>query len=116
MMRQAADRGLVIAPGQRTPPLALEALPAQHESFDKSWRDLSDKLKFVPDGVRLVGSTTRGARGETRQVAATVCPHPSLVGRLGKRCATILNEGRNERREGDYLPVNVKADTLPVFG
>jgi uncharacterized protein (DUF2235 family) len=116
MMRQAADRGLVIDPGQRTPPLALEALPVQHESFDKSWRDLSDKLKFVPDGVRLVGSTTRGARVETLQVAATVCLHPSLVGRLGKRCVTILNEGRNQRREGDYLPVNVKADTLPVFG
>lgn len=115
MTRQAADRGLVIDPGQRTPPLTLEALPAQHDSFDKTWRDLSDKLKFVPEGVRFIGPTTRGPHGETLQVAITVCLHPSLVGRLGKRCVTIVNEGRNERREADYLPVNVKADTLPVF-
>jgi uncharacterized protein (DUF2235 family) len=115
MMRQAAARGLVIDPGQRTPPLTLEALPAQHDSFDKTWQELSTKLKFVPEGVRFVGPTTRGLHGETLQVAIKVCLHPSLVGRLGKRCVTILNEGKNERREADYLPVNVKADTLPVF-
>ena len=44
-----------------------------------------------------------------------VCLHPSLVGRLGKRCVTIVSESKNERRDADYLPVNVKADTLPVF-
>jgi uncharacterized protein (DUF2235 family) len=115
MMRQAADRGLVIDPNQRTPPLTLEGLPAQHDSFDKTWQELSDKLKFVPEGVRSIGPTTRGPHGESLQVAVKVCLHPSLVGRLGKRCVTIVNEGRNERREADYLPVNVKADTLPVF-
>src|SRR5918996_1047636 len=115
MMRQAADRGLVIDPNQRTPPLTLDPLPAQHESFDKKWRELSDELKLVPEGVRSVGPTTRGPRGETLTVATKVCLHPSLVGRLGKRCVTILNEGQNLRREGEYLPANVKADTLPVF-
>jgi uncharacterized protein (DUF2235 family) len=115
MMRQAADRGLVIDPNQRTPPLTLDPLPAQHESFDKKWRELSDELKLVPEGVRSVGPTTRGPRGETLTVATKVCLHPSLVGRLGKRCVTILNEGQNLRREGDYLPTNVKADTLPLF-
>jgi len=115
MMRQAADRGLVIDPAQPTPSLALEPLPAQHDSLDKTWRELSDKLKFVPEGVRVVGPTTRGVRGETLHVAVKVCLHPSLVGRLGRRCITIVNEGKNERHEADYLPVNVKADTLPVF-
>jgi uncharacterized protein (DUF2235 family) len=115
MMRQAADRGLVIDPHQRTPPLTLEGLPAQHDSFDKTWRELSDKLKFVPEGVRFVGPTTRGPQGETLHVAVKVCLHPSLVGRLGKRCVTIVSESKNERRDADYLPVNVKADTLPVF-
>jgi uncharacterized protein (DUF2235 family) len=115
MMRQAAARGLVIDPNQPTPPLTLDPLPAQHESFDDKWRELSDKLKLVPEGVRGVGSTTRGPHGETLTVATRVCLHPSLVGRLGKRCVTILNEGHNLRREGDYLPTNVKAETLPVF-
>jgi uncharacterized protein (DUF2235 family) len=115
MMRQAVARGLLIDPGQPTPPLTLDALPAQHDSFDQTWQELSTRLKFVPEGVRSVGATTRGPRGETLNVAVQVCLHPSLVGRLGKRCVTILNEGRNERREGDYLPTNVRPDTLPVF-
>jgi uncharacterized protein (DUF2235 family) len=115
MMRQAADRGLVIDPAQPTPPLTLAALPAQHDSFDKTWQDLSDRLKFVPEGVRSVGPTMRGVHGETLTVAVKVCLHPSLVGRLGQRCVTIANEAKNERHENDYLPVNVKADTLPVF-
>jgi uncharacterized protein (DUF2235 family) len=115
MMRQAASRGLVIDPNQPTPPLTLDPLPAQHESFDKTWQDLSDKLRLVPEGVRGVGPTTRGPRGETLTVATRVCLHPSLVSRLGQRCVTILNEGQNLRREGDYVPTNVKADTLPVF-
>lgn len=115
MMRQAAGRGLVIDPAQPTPPLTLDALPAQHDSFDKTWQDLSDRLKFVPEGVRFVGPTTRGLHGETLTVAVKVCLHPSLVGRLGRRCVTIVNEAKNERHESDYLPVNVKADTLPVF-
>jgi uncharacterized protein (DUF2235 family) len=115
MMRQAASRGLVIDPGQPTPPLTLDPLPAQHESFDKPWQDLSAKLELVPEGVRVVGPTTRGPRGETLTVATRVCLHRSLVGRLGTRCVTILNEGQNLRREGEYRPTNVKADTLPVF-
>jgi hypothetical protein len=114
-MRQAASRGLVIDPNQPTPPLTLDPLPAQHESFDKTWQDLSDKLRLVPEGLRGVGPTTRGPRGETLTVATRVCLHPSLVSRLGQRCVTILNEGQNLRREGDYVPTNVKADTLPVF-
>ena len=115
MMRQAAGRGLVIDPNQPTPPINLEPLPAQHESFDKTWQELSDKLKLVPQGVRAIGPTMRGPSGQTLTVATRVCLHPSLVGRFGKRCTTILNEGQNLRQEGDYQPGNVKADTLPVF-
>jgi len=115
MMRQAADRGLVIDPNQRTPPVNLEPLPAQHESFDKTWQELSDKLKFVPQGVRAIGPTMRGPGGQTLTVATRVGLHASLVGRFGKRCTTILNEAKNVRQEGDYQPGNVKADTLPVF-
>jgi uncharacterized protein (DUF2235 family) len=115
MMRQAAAHGLVIDPNQPTPPLSLEALPVQHESFDKTWEELSDRLKLLPQGVRAVGPTIVGPAGETLTVATRVCLHPSLVGRFGKRCVTILNEAKNNRREGEYQPVNVKADTLPVF-
>ena len=115
MMRQAADRGLVIDPNQRTPPVDLEPLPAQHESFDKTWQELSDKLKLVPQGVRAIGPTMRGPGGQTLTVATRVCLHASLVNRFGKRCTTILNEAQNVRQEGDYQPGNVRADTLPVF-
>ena len=115
MMRQAAAHGLVIDPNQPTPPLSLEALPVQHESFDKTWEELSDRLKLLPQGVRAVGPTIVGPAGETLTVATRVCLHPSLVGRFGKRCVTILDEAKNNRREGEYQPVNVKADTLPVF-
>jgi hypothetical protein len=41
--------------------------------------------------------------------------HPCLVSRIGKRCTTILDEKGDRRREDDYAPTNVKADTLPVF-
>jgi hypothetical protein len=115
MMRQAAGRGLVIDPNQPTPPVNLEPLPAQHESFDKTWQELSDKLKLVPQGVRAIGPTMRGPGGQTLTVATRVCLHASLVGRFGKRCTTILNEAQNLRQEGEYQPGNVKADTLPVF-
>lgn len=115
MMRQAAERGLVIDPNQPTPPVNLEPLPAQHESFDKTWQELSDKLKLVPQGVRAIGPTMSGPSGQTLTVATRVCLHSSLVGRFGKRCTTILNEGQNVRQEGDYQPGNVRADTLPVF-
>ncbi len=115
MMRRAAERGLVLDPNQPTPPVNLEPLPAQHESFDKTWQELSDKLKLVPQGVRAIGPTMRGPSGQTLTVATKVCLHSSLVGRFGKRCTTILNEAQNVRQEGDYQPGNVKADTLPVF-
>jgi uncharacterized protein (DUF2235 family) len=115
MMRQAAARGLVVDPDQPTPPLDLDPLPAQHESFDEQWRRLSADLELMPQGVRAIGPTTLGPRGETLTVATRVCLHPSLVGRLGKRCVTILNEGQNLRQEGEYRPSNVKGDTLPVF-
>jgi uncharacterized protein (DUF2235 family) len=112
MMRQAAARGLVIDPAQPTPPLALDPLPPQHESFDEKWRKLSNELGLIPHGVRAIGPTTVGSRGETLTVATRVCLHPSLVRRIGQRCVTLLNEGP---REGEYRPGNVKADTLPVF-
>jgi len=115
MMRQAAGRGLVIDPNQPTPPVNLEPLPAQHESFDKTWQEMSDKLKLIPQGVRAIGPTISGTGGQTLTVATRVCLHSSLVGRFGKRCTTILNEGQNLRQESDYQPGNVRADTLPVF-
>ena len=115
MMRQAARRGLGIDPGQPTPPVSLEPLPAQHESFDATWQKLSGKLNLVPQGVRSIGSSVIGPHGESLVAAGEVRLHPALAGRFGKRCVTILDEGKNVRQEGDYQPVNVKADTLPVF-
>jgi uncharacterized protein (DUF2235 family) len=115
MMRQAARRGLVLDPAQPTPPLDLEPLPAQHESFDDTWKTLSAKLKLVPEGVRLVGPKVVRPNGEALLAAGEVRLHPSLVSRFGKRCTTILSETEDLRHEGDYLPPNVKADTLPSF-
>jgi uncharacterized protein (DUF2235 family) len=115
MMRQAADRGLVLDGNRRTPKVQLEPLPAQHDSFDQAWKDLSAKWRLIPEGVRAIGPTHAGPGGEQLRVAPKVMFHPSLVSRIGKRCTTILDEKENRRQEGDYAPVNVKADTLPVF-
>lgn len=115
MMRQAVRHGLVIDPAQPTPSLDLEPLPAQHESFDDTWRTLSKDLKLVPEGVRTVGAKVVGPQGEPLTAAGEVRLHPSLVNRLGQRCTTILSEARNLRQESDYRPPNVKADTLPLL-
>jgi uncharacterized protein (DUF2235 family) len=115
MMRQAVRHGLVIDPAQPTPPLDLEPLPAQHESFDDTWKALSAKLKLVPEGVRAVGPNVVGPNGDALLAAGEVRLHPSLMSRFGKRCTTILSEAKNLRQEGDYLPPNVQADTLPMF-
>jgi hypothetical protein len=115
MMRQAARHGLVIDPAQPTPSLDLEPLPAQHESFDDTWRALSKDLKLVPEGVRAVGTKVVGPHGEALTAAGEVRLHPSLVHRLGRRCTTILSEAKNLRREADYRPSNVNADTLPLL-
>jgi uncharacterized protein (DUF2235 family) len=114
MMRQAAAAGLIDR--DRTPPLALNPLPAQHESFDEKWRALSDELKLLPQTARRIGTTTLGPRAEPLMVTERVLLHRSLVDRLGKRCTTILDEGTGARQEGEYVPANVKADTLPIFG
>ena len=115
MMRQAVRHGLVIDPAQPTPPLDLESLPAQHESFDDTWKALSAKLKLVPEGVRAVGPNVVGPNGDALLAAGEVRLHPSLVSRFGKRCTTILSEAKSLRQEGDYLPPNVHAGTLPIF-
>jgi hypothetical protein len=115
MMRQAADRGLVIDPRRRTPDLTLQARPAQHDSFDRAWKDLSTKWNLIPEGVRAIGSTVTSPGGEQLRVAPKVLLHPSLLSRIGKRCTTILDEKGDRRLDGDYVPANVKADTLPVF-
>ena len=115
MMRQAARRGLVIDPAQPTPLVNTEALPAQHESFDDKWRALCDQLKLVPQGVRAIGPTVTGPGGQTLTAAGEVRLHPSLAGRFGKRCTTILDEERNLRQDAPYQPGNVKGDTLPLF-
>ena len=115
MMRQAADRGLVIDPARRTPEVKIEAVPPQHDSFDRAWRDLSTKWNLIPEGVRTIGPTTTGPAGEELRVAPKVMLHSCLVSRIGKRCTTILDEKEDRRQEGDYIPTNVKADTLPVF-
>jgi uncharacterized protein (DUF2235 family) len=113
MMRQAADAGLVIDPGQRTPALALQELPSQHESFNDTWRELSDRLKIVAHGVRVVGPTTLGPRGEKLTVATRVCLHPSLVNRLGQQVTTYFSAAKSV--QAIYQPSNVKADVLSVF-
>jgi len=117
MMRQAARHGLVIDPGQPTPPVTLKPLPPQHESFDKTWKELSDKLKLVPQGVRSIGPTMLGPAGQTIHVRPEIRLHPVLVSRFGKRCVTILDEGKPQQHqlEAEYQPGNVKPETLPVF-
>jgi uncharacterized protein (DUF2235 family) len=114
MMRQAARRGLVIDPVEAVPRLTLSPLPCQHESFDDRWRKLSG-LKVVPVGIRSIGPTVRGRDGEALVAAGQVCLHPSLVDRIGKHVVTILDEDAGHRQESDYVPVNVAADTLPLF-
>jgi uncharacterized protein (DUF2235 family) len=113
MMHQAAAAGLVIDPAQPKPSLTLQELPPQHESFDDTWRKLSDRLRIVAQGVRVVGPTTPSPSGEMLTVATRVCLHPSLVNRLGKRCVTELSGQKHV--EGIYQPVNVTASVLPVF-
>lgn len=115
MMRQAARRGLVVDPDQTTPPVTLQPLPRQHESFDATWTALCDRLHVIPEGVRSIGPTARGQDGAALPVAGEVRLHPSLVTRLGQRCTTILDEGKGTQREADYRPVNVTANTLPGF-
>jgi len=115
MMREASKRGLVIDPARPTPSVRLDPLPAQHESFDADWRLLSKRLHILPMGVRTIGPTVLGPSGEILTAAGDVRLHPSLIGRFGKRCTTILDEGRGLTQEGLYEPGNVKADTLPSF-
>jgi uncharacterized protein (DUF2235 family) len=115
MMRQAADKGLVIDPNRRTPDLNLHLLPPQHESFNEQWRKLSDEFKLIPQNVRTIGPKIIGPGGEELTVATKVMLHPSLVGRFGKPCTTILDEAPDRREQGEYRPGNVHADTLPVF-
>jgi hypothetical protein len=90
-------------------------LPPQHESFNEQWRKLSDKFKLIPQTVRAIGPKIIGPGGEELTVATQVMLHPSLVGRLGKHCTTILDEDPERREQGEYRPSNVQADTLPVF-
>jgi uncharacterized protein (DUF2235 family) len=115
MMRQAADKGLVLAPNRRTPDLTLHPLPPQHESFNEQWRTLSDQFQLIPQHVRTIGPTIIGPGGEELTVATKVMLHPSLVDRLGQLCTTILDEAPDRREQGEYRPGNVQADTLPVF-
>jgi uncharacterized protein (DUF2235 family) len=115
MMRQAARRGLVVDPAEPTPRVDIEALPAQHESFDDKWKKLSAELRCVPEGVRAVGPTVTGPNGQTLKVAGDVRLHPSVADRLGKDCTTILAEAPDRRSTGPYAPANVKANCLPLF-
>lgn len=92
MMRQAADKGLVIDPAMPTPSLVLNPLPAQHESFDKTWQALSQQLNLIPEGVRTIGPKAIGPGGEELTVAVKVMLHPCLVNRLGKRCTTFASD------------------------
>ncbi len=116
MMKQAARHGLVIDPARPTPPVDLDQLPPQHESFDEHWQRLAGRLALIPEQVRAIGPTVIGPDGATLKVAGRVCLHPSLVNRLGQRYVVILDEKKPETREGVYQPTNVKAETLPLFG
>jgi len=76
---------------------------------------LSEERKIIPETVRMVGPTTLGPLGEALTVATRVCLHPSPVNRIGQHCTTITNQKQDLRREGDYLPVNVKPGVLSLF-
>ena len=115
MMRQAARRGLVI---DSHLPLAAESLlmlPAQHESFNEKWALFCDQMKILPSSIRAIGPSIQEGSGQARTVAGDVRLHPSLLRRFGQRVTTILDEARGTRREGEYKPTNVRADTLPGF-
>ena len=113
MMRQAARRGLVIDPDRPTPTVRLDPLPPQHESFDAEWRLLSARLHILPMGVRTIGATVLGPSGAMLAAAGDVRLHPSLIGRFGQRCTTIVDEAKGVRQEAVYAPGNVRPDTLP---
>src|SRR5262245_25086418 len=115
MMRQAARRGLVIDSRSPVAAESLLALPAQHESFNDKWTQLCDRLKILPSSVRAIGPSVLDASGETRTLAGDVRLHPSLLQRFRQRVTTILDEARGTHREADYVPTNVRADTLPGF-
>src|SRR5262249_1251642 len=115
MMRQAAAKGLVIDGARPIPELTLNPLPAQHESFDKAWEELSAKWRLIPEGVRRSGPKIIGPTGQELTVVPKLMLPPCLVNRLGQRCTTILDEKMDRRREGEYRPTNVTRDTLPLF-
>ena len=115
MMRQATRRGLVVDPARPTPTVKLDPLPVQHESFNAEWRLLSARLHILPMGVRTIGPTVLGPSGAMLTAAGEVRLHPSLIGRFGQRCTTIVDEAKGVRQEGVYAPGNVSPDTLPGF-
>jgi uncharacterized protein (DUF2235 family) len=115
MLGQAARRGLVVDPDHPTPATALRVLPPQHESFDRKWTALCDRLHLLPAGVRTIGTTVPGPEGSPSTVLGEARLHPSLVHRLGQPCVTILDEDRGLQREGEYRPPNVTASSLPLF-
>jgi hypothetical protein len=115
MMRQAARHGLVVDSHLPVVSESLLPLPAQHESFNETWGALCERLKIMPAGVRAIGPSVLDAHGQTQAIAGDVRLHPSLVRRFGQRVTTILDEHTGARRERQYQPVNVRADTLPYW-
>ena len=114
-MRQAARHGLqyrLTPAGRRR---VSSPLPAQHESFNEKWGTLCERLKIIPAGVRAIGPSVLDVHGQAQAIAGDVRLHPSLVRRFGQRVTTILDERKGARREGEYLPVNVRAGTLPTY-
>lgn len=115
MLRQAAHYGLVLDPAQPSPDLPLTALPAQHESFNETWRLLSGKLHLVPAGQRTIGTTVQGPQGQILQVAGEVQFHRLLAERFGQQVDIILDEDNNEQQIQEYSPPNAASGLLPTF-
>lgn len=116
MMRQAARRGLVIDPARLAPSVSLVALPPQHDSYDRQWTLLADRLKILPKGVRAIGPTVVAPSGEIVRAAGEVRLHPSLVSRFGQTCATLDESVMPAASTSAvYAPVNVTPETLPLF-
>lgn len=114
MLQQAAAHGLGVDPEHCVPTASLQALPAQHESFNGTWRVLSDQLNLIPDGQRALGTTVAGPDGTTLQVAGTVGFHALVEERFGRLVDVILDEETQERRTQEYRPPNAVSGLLPT--
>lgn len=107
MMRQAAQRGLVLNPESLVQPHAwggrpLDDLPPQHDSFSRWSRRFSTVFARSTEGApRPIGDAQRA---DGKPVAKLEMLHPSLVRRWGRTVRTMVEEGSSG--DGVYAPAS----------